>query len=159
MIQRQRAVVAPAPPHWRTSVSCMLVLLAGCVCALPVSANCTVTTSGVAFGSYDTFSTQPLQGAGSISVACSPAMAYTIALSPGSGSYAMRTLLSGGDTLGYNLFTDSTLTTVWGDGGGGTATVVGSGESALHTVYGRIPARQNVRAGSYSDSIVVTLTF
>ena len=42
----------------------------------------------------------------------------------------MRTLLSGSDTLGYNLFTDSTLTTVWGDGGGGTGTVVGSGESA-----------------------------
>ena len=158
MIQRQRAV-APAPRRSRTAGVRMLAVLAGCMCALPVSANCTVTTSGVAFGSYDTFSTQSLQGAGSISVACSPAMAYTIALSAGSGSYATRTLLSGSDTLGYNLFTDSTLTTVWGDGGGGTATVVGSGESALHTVYGRIPARQNVRAGSYADSIVVTLTF
>lgn len=51
---------------------------------------------------------------------------------------------------------------VWGDGSGGTATV--SGALALpgaidHTVYGRLPARQNVGAGAYTDTLTVTLNF
>lgn len=28
-----------------------------------------------------------------------------------------------------------------------------------HTVYGRVPARQNVRAGGYADSLTVTVSF
>jgi len=50
---------------------------------------------------------------------------------------------------------------VWGDKSNGT-----SNFSALLNllpvtlpVYGRIPARQNANAGSYSDTIVVTLLF
>lgn len=31
--------------------------------------------------------------------------------------------------------------------------------SANHTVYGRIPAAQNVPSGAYADTITVTVTF
>jgi len=42
-----------------------------------------------------------------------------------------------------------------------TATVSGVGIGIMTnvTVYGRIPARQNVRVGHYVDSIVVTINF
>jgi spore coat protein U-like protein len=40
-----------------------------------------------------------------------------------------------------------------------SARVNGSGLGATHVVYGRVPARQNVRAGSYADTLVVTLDF
>jgi spore coat protein U-like protein len=37
---------------------------------------------------------------------------------------------------------------------------VGNGtRTATHTIYGRIPALQDVAPGSYTDSIVVTLAF
>jgi len=50
---------------------------------------------------------------------------------------------------------------VWGDGTSGTVTLsgVGTGITANTTVYGRIPARQNVRVGHYVDNIVVTVNF
>jgi hypothetical protein len=59
----------------------------------------------------------------------------------------------------YNLYTDATLNTVWGDGTGYSATVSDTQLTAIHTVYGRIPARQNTHVGAYADTIVITLTF
>jgi hypothetical protein len=37
--------------------------------------------------------------------------------------------------------------------------VNGSGLGATHIVYGRVPARQNVRVGSLADGLVVTVDF
>ncbi|MBB3047521.1 spore coat protein U-like protein [Litorivivens lipolytica] len=70
---------------------------------------------------------------------------------------------SGANSLNYNLYTDPTYLTVWGDGNGGTATVPGAIGVLLlpidHVVYGRIPAGQNSAAGNYSDTISVTVTY
>lgn len=137
-------------------------LLIGLVMVLPAAsllADCTVSAGSVAFGDYDPLSQQALDGAGTISVSCSPSASYSLSLSTGGGSYAQRELAGSGSVLNYNLFTTVSRTIVWGDGSGSTATVGGEGDSANHTVYGRIPAQQNVTAGSYSDSIVVTVTF
>jgi len=123
------------------------------------AATCTVSASGLDFGSYDPFSNQSLDGATTISVACDVGATYSIALSPGAGSYGARAMTNGSYQLLYNLYTDATLATVWGDATGATATVGGAGTVANHTVYGRIPARQNAYVGLYSDTIVVTLTF
>jgi spore coat protein U-like protein len=37
--------------------------------------------------------------------------------------------------------------------------VSSSGSNENHSVYGRIPARQNAYVGAYADSITVTLNF
>jgi spore coat protein U-like protein len=66
----------------------------------------------------------------------------------------------GGDLLSYNLFTDSALTQVWGDGatGGSVLTQKVTKNKAWNAiVYGSLPAQQNVSAGSYSDSLLVTI--
>jgi spore coat protein U-like protein len=142
----------------RPAVLVALVTLA----APPASAQsttCTVSSSGVNFGSYDVFSTSPDDITGSITVSCSASTSYAIALSAGSGSYGARTLTNGPQILDYNLYTDATRTTVWGDGTGGTATVSGTAASQTYTVYGSIAAGQNVSVGSYTDVVVVTLTF
>jgi spore coat protein U-like protein len=123
------------------------------------AALCVVSAQGVAFGAYDTLSGALVDGVGNVAVDCAPAAAYTISLSPGTGSYAARIMASGPYRLGYNLFTDASRTTIWGDGTGTTATVSGSGTVVNHTVYGRIPGAQNVNVGSYSDTITVTLVF
>ena len=122
---------------------------------------CGVSTSGVSFGSYDPFANADAYGAGNIAVLCDAGLAYSIALSPGGGTFAARDLTNGAEVLRYNLYTDASLHVVWGDGAGATGTVggSGSGNSVNIAVYGRIPARQNARVGAYADNIVVTVTF
>ncbi len=66
---------------------------------------------------------------------------------------------SGASRLPYNLYTDASYNLVWGDKSAGTAVVGGSAATASHTVYGRIPRKQNVGAGVYADTVVVTVSF
>lgn len=127
-------------------------------------AACSVDPTSVAFGVYSPFNVASTDTAGTLRVSCDTVtVGYTVLLSAGSaGSYSPRRLSGGGYTLSYNLYADALRTVIWGDGSGGTTTV--SGAFALpgavdHTVYGRVPARQNVGAGSYSDAVTVTINF
>lgn len=135
------------------------------------AATCTATATGVAFGNYDPTAAAAATSTGQVTVACSrppgpPSVNYTIALGTGSGSFAGRTLTFGGATLSYQLYTDATHGTVWGDGSGGTATIGDSYSLGIfrtvtrnYSVYSRIPAGQWPAAGAYSDLIVVTVTY
>ena len=148
----------------RCDVRTRLILLA-CVSALAIPiarpATCSVTTSGLNFGTYDVFSSVDDSISATIIVNCVKKKPYSISLSSGSGTFASRALTSTVGTLSYNLFLDPTHLTIWGDGSSGTSTVSGTGTGAnISTpVYGKIPARQNVAVGSYSDLITVTVTF
>jgi spore coat protein U-like protein len=136
--------------------------IAACLFALAVSgayASCSVSTAGVNFGTYNVFSTSPQDITGTINVSCTNSASYSIALSPGNGTYLARTLKSQDHKLNYNLYIDSTHLTVWGDGSSGTKTVSGKGQTGHYTVYGRIAARQNSSVGNYADTITVTVTF
>lgn len=137
----------------------VFVLLIASMFATTAQATCTVSASGVLFGGYDVFSASPNDSAGSVSVDCDPATPYTISLSAGGGTYSQRHMSTGTDLLGYNLYTDASRSIVWGDGSSGTGTVGGSAASENHTVYGRVPAGQNVPAGSYGDTIMITISF
>jgi spore coat protein U-like protein len=141
------------------SLSTLLLLL-----AKAAESACSVDPTPVAFGLYSPFNSAPMDTAGTLRVTCSTAtVGYTVLLSEGgAGSYAPRRLSGGAHTLSYNLYTDPLRTMVWGNGSGGTANVTGA--FALpgaidHTVYGRLPAQQNVGAGAYTDIITVTINF
>lgn len=139
--------------------------------------SCSVAVVGVSFGSYDPLVAAPADSAGRVNVTCTnvpgtgvDTVAYGVTLSPGmSGTYAPRQLAAGSARLGYNLYADSGRVQVWGNGSGGSVTVSGSmkvgpgagngSRTNRHDVFGRIPARQDVAAGSYGDTIVVTVTF
>jgi len=133
------------------------------ILAAPVarSAICTVSTSGLNFGNYDVFSSLNDDVTATITVKCTKNSTYSIALSSGSGTFGSRTLKGQVGALAYNLFLDPTRLTIWGDGSSGTSTFsgAGTGSNVSTPVYGRIPSRQNVRMGSYSDLITVTVTF
>ena len=74
-------------------------------------------------------------------------------------------MLNGATPLSYNLYSDPTRLIVWGNGAVGAAvTLTGGTVSAgqrrfTRTIYGRISALQNVRAGPYGDTLVITVTF
>lgn len=56
--------------------------------------------------------------------------------------------------------TNTARTIIWGDGTSGTSIVtVNNVRNTTRTVYGRIPALQDVRAGSYSETLTVTVTY
>lgn len=134
------------------------------------AATCTASATGVAFGNYDPTAATATTSTGQVTVSCNRGffqfVNYSIALSAGSGSFAGRTLIFGASTLSYQLYTDATYSTVWGDGSGGSATISDSyllvfGNTIVrnYSVYGRIPADQWPPAGVYSDLIVVTVTY
>jgi len=120
-----------------------------------------VNAQGVSFGSYNPFATIDLAGAGNIAVSCDLGLAYTITISAGRGTYAMRTMANGAYSLTYNLYTDPGRLLVWGDGTGATATAgrLATGVSINVPVYGRIHAGQNIGAGNYRDEVIVTVNF
>ncbi|MDP3837748.1 MAG: spore coat protein U domain-containing protein, partial [Methylococcales bacterium] len=67
---------------------------------------------------------------------------------------------AGTDTLAYSLSSVSSGGTEWGNTDStGKATAVGTGADTTLTVFGRIPAGQNKPAGSYTDTVVATVTW
>lgn len=143
----------------RRGLTCLLGAMGMLVMAPLQAASCSLSVQPLAFGNYDFQSANDLEGVGHVIVTCDVSSSFTIALSPGSGTFAARTMQSGTHQLNYNLYTDATQTMVWGDGSGGSTVVGGSGTQVDNTVYGKAPAGQNPYIGIYSDAITVTLSF
>jgi spore coat protein U-like protein len=142
--------------------------LAGTAAPALADDHCDVSAVAVAFGNYDSIGAAARDGVGSVTVFCNNNVtAPTVALGAGnSGNYAQRAMRNGAIDLGYNLYTSAAHNIVWGDGASGTAPVTLGGGIVAHgdvtftrTIYGRIPALQHVPAGSYADTITVTVTF
>lgn len=134
--------------------------------------SCTVSATTVAFGTYNPIVTTPTDSTGTVTVTCKGAASatYSILLSAGSsGTYSLRRMPNSSGTLAYQLYTDAAHTLVWGDGANGNGTSVVSdtrtipagqyGVTNYYTIYGRIPARQTVSAGTYSDTLTVTVNY
>jgi spore coat protein U-like protein len=130
-----------------------------------VQATCTVGASNLNFGAYTGGQATPLDATSTLTATCPPGQAYTIGLNEGIGPSAttstrMMTLSTGTATLNYGLFSNAARATNW-DNIGGANTVAGTGDGTGQaiTVYGRIPASQNVQTGTYDDTITVTMDY
>ena len=131
-----------------------------------VGVNCTISTAPVAFGAYDPVvgnASTPLDSTGLVTVACTKGAVATVGLDLGShASGGTRRLSNGGSQyLTYELYKESARTTVWGNGG---AALLGLGAAPSKfprnfTVYGQVPAGQDVPAGTYGDAVVATVNF
>jgi spore coat protein U-like protein len=126
-----------------------------------VSPTCSVSSGTLDFGNYS--SSAAALGTATVAVNCSNGAPYNISLGGGqnlSGT-TRRMARSGGGFLSYELFSNSLRTLAWGDGTALGAKVggTGSGTGQSRTIYGRIPAGQSAAAGSYSDSVIVTVDY
>lgn len=129
--------------------------------------HCTVSTTPVSFGNYDVFAATALDTTGTVALYCNnpeqKPMPVRVSISSGaSGSFNPRQMrFAGGiERMSYYLFIDPSRTVIWGDGTGGTsafATTIDKTGPLNATIYGRVPARQNLRAGAYGDNLVVTV--
>jgi spore coat protein U-like protein len=162
----------------RLALLCCFALAAlGASTHASAAENCSVATTDIAFGTYNPVSVTPLPGAGQVTVDCQGnAHVVIIALGTGGAStFAGRRMILGTDAMSYNLYTDAARTVVWGDGNSGTSTVTcttgtdsngcigtnptGGDRRATRAIYGRVPALQNLGAGTYTDTMQVTVTF
>jgi spore coat protein U-like protein len=128
------------------------------------AANCAVGSGSLAFGSLLGFArTATLNGAGTLTVACTASAPYTLALDKGFGPSISSRLMkvSGGSaTISYQLYQDAGHSTIFGDGTIGSAkSGIGTGAAQLIDVFGQIPSQNISAAGDYSDSITVTVIF
>jgi spore coat protein U-like protein len=144
------------------------ISLAWLVAARPGAAqrSCTISTpTNVVFGNYSVYGALPVDTTGRVRINCNGAANSVIVdLSDGNAfSFTPRYMLKGIEQLTYNLFLDSTRTTIWGNNTGGTShygpTNPPNNTNVNITIYGRIPAGQDVSAGSYTDSITATVNF
>lgn len=140
---------------------------------LPVSANvaavCTITTTPVAFGAYDPVvanAATPLDQNGSVTVTCTRgAQNLRIDLTPGLYSAnavgTTRAMFDGTATyLSYELYTDAPGGTVWGENASGRAIPNAPNLTPrTFTVFGRVPAAQDVIPGNYNDTVVAEIHY
>jgi spore coat protein U-like protein len=130
-----------------------------------VADACSVSATNLAFGAYVPASALPVDGTSTVTVTCTLAAPYNVRLNEGTASGASVTtrqmVRSGGsELLSYALYRDAARTLNWGKTDStDTLTSIGTGLAVGHTVYGRIPASQNVPSGSYSDTITVTISY
>jgi len=129
-------------------------------------AVCSISSTSIVFGNYDTASPVPLDSVGNIVYRCgNQDHDITISLDRGGApSFSQRRMLKGTEPLFYNLYLDAARTIIWGDGTGGTQAYFihnpqGNNQNIIIPVFGRIPGSQNVSVGSYGNTIVVTLNF
>jgi spore coat protein U-like protein len=166
-------------PRVSLAMRCAIFFVAACLLApIPnakaaVTFTCTVSATGIAFGNYNPLSPVGDSATGTWSVSCnaigsgSATVSGTLTLSTGSsGSYVARTMMSGTHALQYNIYLTPSYTQVMGNGSAGTYAPSESGTVTAGQIYqitgymyGYMPPSQDVPAGSYADSIVVTVTY
>jgi spore coat protein U-like protein len=156
--------------HFLFFISCYLYNCPAYATCAGLGCTCSVGTTAVAFGNYDPTSASTATTTGNVAVTCSAlvifTVSYTISMNKGnSSSFTPRFMNLTGNHLNYNLYIDAAHTSIWGDGTATTNivsdsyTAIGLTETNNYTVYGLLPALQAMPAGTYTDSITVSVVF
>jgi spore coat protein U-like protein len=124
--------------------------------------NCAVSASTLNFGSVGVLRSS-VDASSSVTVTCTNALPYTIALDGGSSGATnptQRVMSQASQHITYGLYRDSARAQPWGDAvGTNTAAGSGSGLAQTLTVFGRVPAQTTPTPGTYSDTVVVTISY
>lgn len=139
----------------------LLILLCGVKVA---SANCLFNVSNLDFGNYHSpYQQADVLSSSPIGVMCdnlSAGNTLTIKMYQGQSSSFNRYLSNGKDNLYYNLYLDSSRTTVWGDGSNGTSVYNATiGQNTTIMVFSSVYKNQNISPGMYQDNIVFEMNF
>lgn len=137
------------------------------VSATVVSA-CTLSSSAAPFNNVDLTNNATLSTTATLTVQCTKGSSANIALNegshPDSGSSAdvpLRNMVNGSDgvLLAYTISQDAGNSTNWGYGLGNKLAYTGEGISVEKNVYLAITPGQNKAVGSYSDTVVASISF
>jgi spore coat protein U-like protein len=141
----------------RFAVLAVVFLAAGSARAAPSCKNISVTN--LVFGSYDVFNAAPTDSAGTISYSCPPPtvpdVTIDLGLAFGNGTRRM-TISTAGEWLAYEIYVDAARTQVWSST---VPVTLPNGNNMTAPYYARAFPLQDVSAGTYSDTLVVTFNF
>ena len=148
------------------TTSCTAGLLAGATsfsfqANATVLKSCNVSAGDMAFGAVGDLDA-PVDGQSALSLQCTRGTGYAVSLNGGLSGAADpggRKMTAGGQSVLYGLYQDAARSTPWGTAA--AATLGGTGTSSTQTipVYGRVPAQATPAIGTYSDTIVVSVTY
>lgn len=128
-----------------------------------VAASCEVDAGLLDFGTLGAGTTGPVDASTTFLIRCTDTTPYTVRLDNGTGAGATgptdRRMTGASAQLRYGLYQNASLTTPWGNGAGEGISTVGTGSDQGMTVFGRIFAGQPLIAGSYSDSVLITVEY
>lgn len=135
---------------------------------LTINKNCTITTlQDVNFGA-PAFLNANVDATGSVRVDCTKGTPATVTLGNGANydtTNTVRRMTNSTDFVSYRLYSESTHTTEWPaagvsvTGGGVDAAGVSLDPATTLTIYGRVPPQNTNTTGSYTDTVVATVTF
>ncbi len=127
-----------------------------------VSSNCTIGATGISFGSQGILSSNK-DAQGTLSVQCTLGLPYAVSLDGGlSGATnpAQRKMTFSSANVVYGLYQDSARSVPWGSTSGvNTASSTGTGLAQPLNVYGRVAPQTTPAPGTYTDTIVATITY
>jgi spore coat protein U-like protein len=131
-----------------------------------VAKNCTISTAAVTFGAYDPVAanaTAPLDATGTITVTCTKGSVSKVGLGVGTNAEGTTRRMTGGAAafLTYELYQDSSHSTVWGDTAstGLDIPAAPNRNPRNFSVYGRVAGAQDATVGNYTDTVVATVNF
>jgi spore coat protein U-like protein len=140
-----------------------LVISSGCSVSGGTASSTGNDFGTLNFGSYasltNTIRAQTTAGSSGIRINCTNALPYSISLDNGAHSSSnQRRLADGsGNYINYNIYQDSAYAIAWSST---TPKVgVGSGTATDLVFYGSVPGGQTAAAGTYSDTVVVTVSW
>jgi spore coat protein U domain-containing protein, fimbrial subunit CupE1/2/3/6 len=156
------ALLAGIAVYSQSSVEAATTVPSSFTVSATVSANCTISAGALAFGAYDPVTANAstdLDQTSTITVACTKGSTGVVSLDNGSNfSGGARRMKAGANFLNYEMYSDSGRTTVWNSSSTQSYTAASKAATGL-TVYGRVAAGQDVPVGSYSDTVVASITF
>lgn len=134
-----------------------------------ILANCHLSTTPLNFGSASLL-TSNVDATATLTVQCTNSTPYSIGLDGGANaSGSQRRMLNGASNyISYNLYTDAARSAAWSTttsassctNGGGTCVLgTGTGSNQSVTVYGRVPPQISPAVGTYTDTVIATITF
>jgi spore coat protein U-like protein len=124
-----------------------------------VLSACSLSGGTLAFGSYASGQTENADVDGTINyVNCSGTLTFALD-GGGSGNINARQMSNGANRLSYQIYRNAARNAVWGTGADAQTQILLETRNGSVTVYGRIPGGQVVPAGTYTDTVNVTLTF
>jgi spore coat protein U-like protein len=136
-----------------------------------VITNCNVSAATLDFGSSPSTIAANIDATSTVTVQCTNTTPYSIGLGNGinaSGSQRRLQLGATGNYLNYGLYTDAARLNAWAATASTTSCTAGAstcylgtgtGSNQNITVYGRIPSQTAPVVGTFTDTVVVTVTY
>jgi spore coat protein U-like protein len=121
--------------------------------------NCHVSATDIDFGQQGGL-IGTVDEEGEVSVTCTSGSDYILKLDDGQAAAGpiAREMRQASLAVTYGIYRDAARTLPWGEGVGQTISGTGSGLEQDYTTFGRVPP-QVAAAGSYSDTVVVTVEY